>query len=376
MPKLVTPNAQPALTFAAGASHIRLVGIELYSESHYGSIPDRKPWPKNGFSYYLALMDQADSITFDRVYVHGSDIQDVNHGIGAKQASTIAVIDSYIADIHGWTNDSQAFIGWASAGPFKLMNNYFSASTEDVMFGGAGGYANTLVPSDIEIRNNTFEKPLAWLPMTTGARPWNWQVKNNLECKSCLRMVVTGNTFKNAWKSGQTGSNILLTPRTGESGVNSVANDIDIENNTLIGANMGFSISGYDETCGRDRFAACTNHSETKRVRIANNTIQLLNEKSPAAYHPMLASIGPREDGLVFEGNTMIGDCWASFYFNRPGIVQGCKTTNPMAPTNVWIIDNKLCKPLTGDCGFTGQKALEMYMPEPPPISSRYKGNR
>jgi len=119
-------------------------------------------------------------------------------------------VDSDIRDIHGWTNDSQAFLAFGSPGPFRVVNNFLSSSSEDVMFGGAGGYEDPNVPSDIEIRNNHFWKDPAWEPRTSGTRPWQWAIKNNVECKSRLRMVVTGNTMENVWYgSDQVGSNIV-----------------------------------------------------------------------------------------------------------------------------------------------------------------------
>ena len=163
MPKIVTPNSGNAFTIASGGGYVRLVGVEMYSTSTYLADPRHTPWPLNGFIYYLMFGSTARNVTVDRCYLHGSDTEDVNHAIGFTiNSSYIAVVDSDIRDIHGETNDSQAFIAFSSPGPFKLVNNYLSASTEDVMFGGAGGYANPYVPSDIEIRGNHFYKPPEW----------------------------------------------------------------------------------------------------------------------------------------------------------------------------------------------------------------------
>jgi hypothetical protein len=192
MPKIVTPNSGNAFTIASGGGYVRLVGIEMYSTSTYLAAPRHTPWPLNGFIYYLMFGSTARNVTVDRCYLHGSDTEDVNHAIGFTiNSSYIAVVDSDIRDIHGETNDSQAFIAFSSPGPFKLVNNYLSASTEDVMFGGAGGYANPYVPSDIEIRGNHFYKPPEWEARTL-APGQQWIVKNNFECKACLRALLLG----------------------------------------------------------------------------------------------------------------------------------------------------------------------------------------
>ena len=197
MPKIVTPNSSTAFTVAPSGGFVRFVGIEMYSTSTYGADPTHTPWPINGFTSYLLFGGSVSNVTVDRCYFHGSATEDIIRAAGfGSNSSYIAIVDSDIQDIHGWTYDSQAFASWASPGPFKLVNNFLSASSEDVMFGGAGGYSNPYVPSDIEIRHNHFWKDPGWEPMTSGTRPWEWSIKNNLECKSCLRILVTGKDRK------------------------------------------------------------------------------------------------------------------------------------------------------------------------------------
>ena len=370
MPKIVTPNGVNAFTIASGGGYVRFVGIEMYSTSTYGAVPGHKPWPVNGFSYDLIYGTGATHVTVDRCYLHGSDTQDINRGVGfGPNSSNIAVVDSDIRDIHGGTNDSQAFGAWASPGPFKLVNNYLAATTENVMFGGGGGYANPYVMADIEIRNNLFDKPLKWLPMTLGLTA-QWTVKNHLECKSCLRMIVTGNTMQNAWKSAdQQGENIVLTPRTNQSGYNSVVDDITIQNNILENANWGFTIAGYDYNCLVAK--GCTIVGETKRIVIQNNLILTRDPADQAIYQPMGFVMGHRMEGMLIQHNTVQGvngsQSWGSIYFSN--------AVAPDHPTNIWILDNVLSRQPTGDGGYQGQKALETYMPLPRPTAPRFRGN-
>ena len=375
MPKIVTPNGVNAFTIAAGGGYVRLVGIEMYSTSTLGANPTHKPWPINGFSYDLIYGSGARHVTVDRCYLHGSDKQDVERGVGfGPNSSYIAVIDSYISDIHGGTNDSQAFGAWASPGPFKLVNNYLAATTENVMFGGGGGYSNPYVPADIEIRNNLFDKPLKWLPMTTTGGTSQWTVKNHLECKSCLRMIVTGNTMQNAWKSAdQQGENIVLTPRTNQSGYNSVVDDITIQNNLLTNANWGFEIAGYDSNCLVVN--GCYIVGETKRVVIQNNLILTRALSDQASYQPLGFCIGAKGDSLLIQHNTVQGVNGSlptySFFFGAN--LQTLAQYPP--PTNVWILDNVVSRQPTGNSGYLGQKALDTYMPLPAPDDLRFIGN-
>lgn len=358
------------------ANHIRLVGIEITTTSQFGANPNHKPWPINGDSPVLVSLQGANNITIDRCYIHGSDTEDVVHAVIAfRGASYIAVVDSQISDIHMGGLDSQAFLATSSQGPFKLTNNFLSASTEDIMFGGAGVNDpppfNTYVPSDIEIRRNHIYKPLTWIPMTTGARPRKWSVKNNLECKSCLRLIATGNTLENAWLSDQMGSNVLLTPRTYQSGPDAVVDDITIESNLLKNANNAFQIIGYDDLC---QPPTCTNQGETARVVINNNLILTRDPNDLAAYHPLAFGMGHRMRDMLFQHNTVEGingsQSWRSFYFN-----QGSCPLMVDQPTNIWILDSVLSRQTSGDCGLQGQRALDSYIPLPGPDSARYIGN-
>jgi hypothetical protein len=371
MPKIVTPNGSNAFTVPSGAGYVRFVGIEMYSTSTYGAVPTHLPWPTNGFTYYLLLSQGGTHVTVDRCYLHGSPTEDINHAVGAVNGSSyIAMVDSYVSDIHGWTNDSQAFIAFAAPGPFKLVDNFLSATTEEVLFGGAGGYSNTMQPTDIEIRNNHFWKDPAWEPMTTGTSQ-QWVVKNGLECKSCRRMVVTDNLFENVWTgSDQIGENIVLTPRTNQSGYTAVDDDIDIENNTMKNANMGFLISGYDNNCVAP---ACTVQGESKRIVIKNNLIVTRDPADVASYHPEGFQIGKQIDSLLIQHNTVTGingtQPWGSIYFTISG------QTAYAASSNVYIYDNVFPNQVTGDGGWKGQQALDTYIPIPSPDGSRFFGN-
>ncbi len=295
MAKLTTPNTMAVFILAPGANHYRLVGLEITSNSTKGGNTTANP-PTNNFTYYLIGWNNAiglaepDSITVDRSYIHGSDTQDVGQGVQAN-GSNFAVIDSYISDIHESTFDSQAILAYWTPGPIKIVNNFLSATTEDVMFGGAGGYNNPYVPSDIEIRRNHFFKPLAWdscgvhgtvgkgqlLPNGTACTiPHQWDEKNNLEFKSAQRAIVTGNTFENTWVSGQTGSSVLFTIRTSQSGNIAVVDDIELASNILTNVDRGFATLEQDDQCGASHgYPNCTNPGESRRVWVHNNLILL-----------------------------------------------------------------------------------------------------
>jgi hypothetical protein len=44
-------------------------------------------------------------------------------------------------------------------------------------------------------------------------------------------------------------------------------------------------------------------------------------------------------------------------------------------PVNLWIVQNVFANGITGDYGLIGQRALDVYMPDPPTPNDRYFGN-
>ena len=380
MAKIVTPNGSPALNPSPGANHYRLVGLEVTTTSNQGCRPQNTP-PGNCFTYFLFGQPDGgmghknnlpDSITFDRVYMHGSPTQDVREGIQGN-VTNLAVIDSYISDIHQSTMDSQAIAVYLNPGPIKIVNNLLSATTEDVMFGGAGGYDNPYVPSDIEIRRNHFFKPLSWIPLST-VSPVKWSVKNNLEFKSARRVLVEGNILENNWKSAQVGYSVLFTVRTGQSGNIAVVDDITVESNLLINVDAGFTTLEHDDSCKPPSYPHCTNPGEVKRIGIYNNLVLMTPNKN--THHVGLAIAVDMTD-LAFQHNTVIMDdqstCFSAIFFN---VKQRVAWPLQQSSThNVSILDNVLCRQPSGDWGGQGMAGLQSYMGDPPPVAPRFRGN-
>ena len=164
MPRIDTPNREPAITTAAAAHHYRFVGIEVTAR---GATRSTGPYSDNNVVYLESEGGQTSpsqvptDIIFDRCYIHGTPTGSVRRGI-AMNGARMAVVDSYLSDFHEVGADSQAIAGWNGPGPFKIVNNYLEGAGENLMFGGADPSIPDLVPSDIEIRRNHLFKPLSW----------------------------------------------------------------------------------------------------------------------------------------------------------------------------------------------------------------------
>ena len=198
--------------FAGGANFYRFIGLEV-----------TRPDGTFGPAALMSARTTADHIIVDRSWFHGA-LQDETHvGVSLSGMTNAAVIDSYFSDFHciaitGHCTDAQAINGGASDsqdGPFKIQDNFLEATGEAVLFGGGKATAS---PADIEILGNHFWKPWQWMPgsdsFVGGANGEPFVVKNHLELKNAVRVLVDSNLMENVWGGfSQTGFAILLTPK-------------------------------------------------------------------------------------------------------------------------------------------------------------------
>src|SRR6266550_5596590 len=197
---------------AAGANYYRFIGLEI---TRAAGTP--------ASARLISGKGTTDHVIVDRSWLHGLSQDETQEGVGLSGMTYAAVVDSYFSDFHcisrtGTCTDAHAVAGGTGDtqdGPFKIQNNFLEASGEGVMFGGGPA---TLSPSDIQILNNHFWKPLDWMkgnPNFIGGSNGNpFIVKNHLELKNAVRVLVEANLMENSWGGfSQTGFGILLTPK-------------------------------------------------------------------------------------------------------------------------------------------------------------------
>jgi hypothetical protein len=392
MPKIVTPNVAPAFQVNGGANLWRLAGLELTAASNY---PSGCPKPGvNCMTYFLmgsqkAPTPEPDSITIDRCYIHGSPTQDLQSAVH-MHASNYAVVDSYIADVHMGGTDATGILACWTPGPLKIVNNYISAASENILLGGCAGPTTPWVPSDITITGNYLFKPLSWVALSIGVHP-PMVVKNGFEVKSAQRVLFDSNTIENVWAAGQTGFAIVLTVRTSQSGDIAVVNDVTITNNVLKNVVSGINTAAADNTCSPAYgYPNCHNAGSQDRWYIANNLMTFYDPTQLGGSHNLgfqpqmgIDNINgginvPLRD-VVFQHNTMVAaastPCYQSVYFTTANMVR------PIAhvTTNVWILDNVLCRQPTGQWGYVGTSGMTQYMGDPSTtpydLTQRFYGN-
>jgi hypothetical protein len=206
--------ASGPVVFAPGASHYRLIGLELTRVVGIGLV------------YALASPASgavSSKIIYDRIWFHGTAHDETVRGIQLGGGTYVAVIDSFFTDFHcvaitGACTDAQAINGGINThpmGPYKIVNNFLEASGENIMFGGGPA---TQTPADIEITHNHMFKPLTWMKgqpgFVGGVSGHPFVVKNLFELKNAKRVLLDSNIMENTWGGfTQVGFAIVLTPK-------------------------------------------------------------------------------------------------------------------------------------------------------------------
>ena len=342
MPRITTSVYHSDAIFRAEnkANHYRFVGLEIASSN-----------PGLDYLQYDMVvigntntMDSPDEyphhIYFDRTYIHGTPGGTIKRGI-ALNGNHLAVIDSYISDIHAWGFDSQAICSWDGTGPFKIVNNYLEGAGENVMFGGATGLIPNVVMADIEMRGNHLFKPLRWKADEPTYDGSPWSVKNLFELKKAKRVLVEGNVFENNWPCAQRGTAIVLTPRSneGDSGTGGVVNDIMFRNNIVKNVYHGVGLSVRDD--GDPRVPPGV--AQANRIAIVNN-IWEVKERA-------FEQLGTWDN--IIDHNTVASDT-VSVIIETPMMTQNFQYTNNLALYGYYGI--------FGSGAGIGTAALDMYM--------------
>ncbi|HVL69637.1 MAG TPA: hypothetical protein VM364_20430 [Vicinamibacterales bacterium] len=247
-----SPNRQPALRTAPGASHWRLELLEFRAnQDGAGDIITLG----DGGAAQRERAQAPSNLVIDRCYIRGDPAVGQKRGIALNSGRT-TISNSYIADIKARGQDSQAIAGWNGPGPYTIENNYLEAAGDNFLLGGADPAIQGLVTEDVVFRRNHLSKPVVW-------REQRWTVKNLFELKNARRVLVEGNLMEYSWADGQAGYAILLTPRNQDGGAPwATVEDVTIRYNVIRHAGGGMQIIGSD-----------TNHPSgpTRRITVSHN---------------------------------------------------------------------------------------------------------
>lgn len=246
--KIVTPASSNGVS-VPGGDHYRIIGAEITRVTTGGA-------PIYNLVDLSTSGTQTNNVIFDRVWFHGinqdghfpmtsqSTDTSTTRAIYLGQSNHIAVIDSYFSDFYdtgsmsaNGNTDAQCMAGGFGGivnsgwGVYKFVNNHCEASGEGILLGGSSGPAltpsgctitvncNVDTPSDIEVRQNYFFKPLSWNGNTTTVNTVGWPVvKNGFEMKTGVRGLFEGNVIENCWYSAQVCYSFSVAPINQQSG--------------------------------------------------------------------------------------------------------------------------------------------------------------
>lgn len=326
LPKIVSvKQGWSAVTSAAGAHHFRFMFVE------FGPTPE-------GVGNVITLGTGEEKspdelphhIEFDRVYLHGDTQAGQRRGI-AMNGRAIRVLNSYFSEFKRKGDESQGICGWAGDGPFEITNNYIEAAAQSILFGGGAPQMRNIVPSDILVRDNHFNKPLGW-------RGQEWVVKNHFELKSARRVVIDHNLMTNVWAHGQDGTAVLFTVRAEYGNApQATIEDVLFVNNTVRGAGGALNIYGADGRGGH-------------RLIIRNNIFADIDPKWGGSGRFMKVT---EWDGLTIENNTILNNGSITGAYDKP--VTGFVFRNNVVGNGQYGFH--------GDGRAPGNDALDAYFP-------------
>ncbi len=350
MPKIQSTGGLPSITASQGANHYRFIGVEfnaVYPGIEVVALIDLDA----GFT---SISQEAKYIIFDRCYIHGDTnlSHDYRRGI-SLQVQFGAVIDSYINQFHDTNTDSQTVTTWNGTGPFKIVNNYLSASGENFISGGSGTTIVGQTPADFEIRHNHFFKPTVW-------RGTAIVTKNLFELKNAQRVLVDGNVFEYTWLSGQTGFALVFTPAQFQDGPQAKVVDVTFTHNIVRHAASGLQLTGGDVGSGLG----------VQRALFQNNLFDDINGTTwgPDAAGTF-AQTGPNgstgyPQTIVYDHNTIFesgGQLSSAYTFYSSGVVRFVITKFKFTNN---IINHGKKGILDGDRGLSdGTPTLSSYCP-------------
>ena len=345
LPKIRSDHNGAAFHTVAGASYWRLLFLEILPSESTSSANLLELGSADSTQSSLSQVPQ--HLVVDRCFIHGIDAWDQRRAIALNSGDT-QIVNSYVSDIKGVNEDTQAIAGWNGPGPYLIENNYLEAAGENVLFGGSDPLIASLVPSNITLRRNLITKPLAW-------QTSSYTLKNLIELKNAQAVTVEGNTLENNWAAGQQGYSILMTPRNQDGTAPwTVVQNVTIRNNVIHHVAAVFNIAGWDDQ---------HTSQQTNTIVISNNLAYDVRSAYGTSLTPAngwFAVIGNGPRGITIDHNTVDNDgddtiCLYSGTTAAGTYVSGLEITNNLLRDNAYGI--------FGGNSQEGSKSLAMYAP-------------
>lgn len=297
----------PAIEIAPGTNNVYISNVEATTSWDQSVVR-----VGHNDSSQTALAQAPQHITLDHIMVptfRGKRALEVNSG-------DTRVTNSTFTDIYDPAGrDSQAiWIGNAPCAPCVVDHNTLSAGSENIMVGGDTMKIAGVSPSDITISNNSIFKPLVW--QTDGI---NRGVKNLVELKAGMGVLISRNVMDGSWHAAQDGYCMAITPRN----MQAIAN-VTVEDNSCDHVGGGFNILGMNDST--------TTPAPLAGLVIRRNRMNISHVLYGGRGILALITGGPHD--VSFDSNvvTSTGNCM--FYLDKPGSHPNADgTRSPNLPT-------------------------------------------
>jgi hypothetical protein len=197
IPKIRLDNGSWAIKTDNGSCYYRLQGLEVLPVAAGGigepyflvNVQPNNSTPGGQGNSYA---DMPHHITIDRMYMHGASNVNIRAAACPLNGDHVALINSYISEIHCDDQETHGTYFWMQKGPVKMNNNYIEGTGQSVIVGGSESNWPGVVVADIEAQYNTFAKDPAWNGV------WH-DIKTIFEMKAGRRALIAGNTVQYNW---------------------------------------------------------------------------------------------------------------------------------------------------------------------------------
>jgi hypothetical protein len=375
MPKIVTDNSQPAITWTPGSNGYRFVFVEVassYTGDTYG--------PQNlilsgedGSGFVVTtLTDLPKNAYYDQVYVHGNDFGGIGRGINCN-VQGFTLVNSYVAKIHRVGSESWAVACWQPAGGGTVTNNYIEAGSQAMLFGGdcgscplgPAGTANGWTVNNNFMTNDMTEAD--WcssgsVPGCNGStyagRPW--LNKNIFEVKNGKNFSIYHNIFERSWPAGGQQGGIVLFTSLNDSGFCPFCtlSNIDFHDNIVRHGNIALQFvghSGYSPPCP----SPCDS-TPIDGVNVHNNLLYDINGNIWQGVYSWCWQLGASPRNLTFAHNTCDTDGASNVGYSIPLL------TTPDEQIPGFVMSNNLIQGsadgIKGSSSGSAKVALDAYM--------------
>lgn len=238
----------------------------------------------------------------------------------------VTLQDSFCHDVYDPTvngSDSQCVGIFNTTGKVVLTNNDLDGGSEVVLVGGDTLKLSGIVaPQDIRITGNRLRRPLT--QQTDGVVR---KLKNLIEIKTGIDVLIAGNIVSGSWVDAQDGYAILLTPHSG-----------GVIRNALVRDNLISEVAACFQLLGQEYKGIPTALPLT--AAFTHNSCTA----SKALYggRGILALVSGEPEALRFEGNQWFGDGTSVILYDAGKVLTGAGILRAGGPIGTLTLLNNL----------------------------------